>query len=87
MRSTALDAGRGARLAAEALDGLRVLRGAAVQQLEGQLVAGARVLDDVHDAHTAAPELAHDPVPRGDERRNGVLRQGMRRNPTTVKDG
>ncbi len=68
----ALDARRSPRLALEALDGLRIFRRPSVKKLQREEIAGARVLDDVHDAHPPATELADDAVARRDERGRGV---------------
>ena len=69
--------GGGTRLAAETFQRLRVLGDVVRQKLERDKAAEASVLGFVHDAHTAAAELADDTVVR--DRRidhaNGVKRK------------
>ena len=78
----ALDAGRGARLALEPLEGLGATAHARQQHLEREVLARARVLDLVDHAHAAATDETNRDVSRSDDggkiRCGDLLRQAAR---------
>jgi hypothetical protein len=57
-----LERGRGARLALEPLERLRVRGNVLGEELQGDLAPESQVLGAVNDAHAAAAELLDDPV-------------------------
>jgi hypothetical protein len=66
---------RGARLALEAVEGLRVAREIGGQELEGDLATEPCVFGPVDDTHPAAPEAIENP-PVGDRPADHDTSQG-----------